>query len=388
MTPADHRLRMVLVVGARPNYMKVAPLYAALKGDPAFEPILVHTGQHYDQRMSKVFFDDLRLPKPDVYLGVGSGSHAVQTAQVMIGFEQVLLQYRPEWVIVVGDVNSTLGCALDASKLHIPVAHVEAGLRSGDRSMPEEINRIVTDSVADLLFTPSPDAGENLRREGISEQRISLVGNIMIDSLRRYEADAEQSQILQEIGVHPKRYGLLTLHRPSNVDDPRQLAEILDALEAIQKELPLVFPIHPRTRKMIAEHGLQTRVESMSNLRLIEPAGYLDFLKLQKHAAMVLTDSGGIQEETTALGIPCLTLRETTERPITVIQGTNILVGLDPRRIVAEARRVMQGEGKRGSIPKLWDGRTAERILAHFRRMAEASGRIQARVADAAGVPA
>ena len=312
---SGNRIRIVLVVGARPNYMKVAPLYSCMRADPAFEPILVHTGQHYDDRMSKVFFDNLRLPKPDVYLGVGSGTHARQTAEVMIGFEEVLLQRRPDWVVVVGDVNSTLACALDAAKLQIPVAHVEAGLRSGDRSMPEEINRILTDSVGQLLLTPSRDGNDNLRREGVPENRIALVGNIMIDSLRGYEDEAERSGILDQAGVRSKAYGLVTLHRPSNVDNPRQLSGILDALEAIQSELPLVFPIHPRSRKRIAEHGLQFRVDLMPNLQMIEPAGYLDFLKLQKHAVVVLTDSGGIQEETTALGVPCLTLRENTERP-------------------------------------------------------------------------
>lgn len=376
-------MRIVLVVGARPNYMKVAPLYIALKSDPAFEPILVHTGQHYDQQMSKVFFDDLRMPKPDVYLGVGSGSHAAQTAQVMIGFEQVVQNYHPDWVVVVGDVNSTLACALVAAKLNVPVAHVEAGLRSGDRSMPEEINRIVTDSISDLLLTPSPDGDENLRHEGVAERRIVRVGNIMIDSLRRYEAEAEKSDILHHVGVSSKGYGLLTLHRPSNVDDPRQLSKVLDALAVIQEELPLVFPIHPRSRRMVSGHGLQSRLEAMTNLRLIDPVGYLDFLKLQKHAVVVLTDSGGIQEETTALGIPCLTLRANTERPITVTEGTNILVGLDARRIASEAKRVLKDGGKTGSIPDLWDGRTAERIVAQFRRLAAESSDFSADRADA-----
>ncbi len=362
------RIRLVLVVGARPNYMKIAPLYAELRSDPLFEPVLVHTGQHYDEQMSKVFFDDLHLPQPDVYLGVGAGSHAEQTARVMIRFEKVLLEYRPDWVVVVGDVNSTVACAIDAAKLHIPVAHVEAGLRSRDRSMPEEINRIMTDSICDLLLTPSRDADENLRREGISEDRIAFVGNIMIDTLRSHMEEAEKSAILDTIGVSSKQYGLVTLHRPSNVDDPQRLAEVFDALEAVQRKLPLVFPIHPRSRKMIAEHGLRGRVDAMSRLHLLDPVGYLDFLKLQKHAVLVLTDSGGIQEETTVLGVPCLTIRENTERPVTVQQGTNVLIGLNTERIVMEAQRVLCGNGKRGTIPELWDGHTAERIVALFRR--------------------
>jgi UDP-N-acetylglucosamine 2-epimerase (non-hydrolysing) len=280
----------------------------------------------------------------------------------------VLLEYRPDWVVVVGDVNSTVACAIDAAKLHIPVAHVEAGLRSRDRSMPEEINRIMTDSICDLLLTPSRDADDNLRREGISEDRIVFVGNIMIDTLRLHIEEAEKSAILDTIGVSSKQYGLVTLHRPSNVDNPRRLAEVFDALEVVQRKLPLVFPIHPRSRKMLAEHGLQGRVDAMSRLHLLDPVGYLDFLKLQKYAVLVLTDSGGIQEETTVLGVPCLTIRENTERPVTVQQGTNVLIGLNTERIVMEAERVLCGNGKRGTIPELWDGHTAERIVALLRR--------------------
>ncbi len=379
-TASEHAkpLKVVLVVGARPNYMKAAPLYNVLRCSPGFEPMLVHTGQHYDAQMSKVFFDDLQMPKPDVYLGVGSGSQAVQTANVMIGFEKVLLDHSPDWVVVFGDVNSTIACALDAVKMGIKVAHVEAGLRSRDHSMPEEINRILTDSISDILFTPSPDANKNLLGEGVPPAKIEFVGNIMIDTLRQYESVAAQSNILKKISVLPKGYGLVTLHRPSNVDNPAQLSEILDALDAVQKKLPLVFPMHPRSRKMIAEHNLEQRVNGMRNLKIEEPIGYLDFLKLQKNALLVLTDSGGIQEETTALGVPCLTIRENTERPITVEEGTNVLVGLDKTRIVDECERILRGESKTGRIPALWDGHTAERIVEVFSRgtnLADSNGR-------------
>ena len=360
-------MKIILVVAARPNFMKIAPIEAELRKRPdLFDVVLVHTGQHYDEKMSRVFFEELGLPEPDVYLGAGSGSHAAQTAQVMVEFEKVLLKESPDWVVVAGDVNSTLACALDAAKLHIPVAHVEAGLRSRDRAMPEEVNRVMTDAICDLLFTPSRDGDANLLREGVDPARIAFVGNVMIDSLRKFEAVADASRVLETLGVGGGRYGLVTLHRPSNVDDPVQLGSVLDALEEIQRRIPLIFPVHPRSLKMMKEHGLQSRVESLSNLRLIEPVGYVDFLKLEKNAALVLTDSGGIQEETTAFGVPCLTLRENTERPVTVEEGTNVLVGLDKRRIVAEAVRVLSGDVKTGRLPELWDGRAAERIVASF----------------------
>ena len=359
-------MRCVHVVGARPNFVKAAPVLSALALVRGIEQDLVHTGQHYDEKMSKVFFVELGLPKPDVYLGVGSGSHATQTAQVMIEFEAVLLEEKPDWVVVVGDVNSTVACALDAVKLHIPVAHVEAGLRSRDRTMPEEINRLITDSIADLLFTPSRDADENLRKEGVTEDKIAFVGNVMIDSLRTFEHLAAESPILKEVDVEPGQYGLITLHRPSNVDDAAHFADIIDAFEAIQERLPLVFPMHPRTRKMLDELGLSERVLAMRRLKLLEPIGYLDFLQLEKQARMVLTDSGGIQEETTVLGIPCLTLRENTERPITMEVGTNILVGRDKRRITEEAFHILDGETKQGNIPEGWDGKAAERIIDVF----------------------
>ena len=356
-------LKVINVVGVRPNVMKVAPLVDAMKRrEREFTPLVVHTGQHYDVMMSDAFFQDLGLPEPDLYLSVGSGSHAAQTAAVMQRFEPVVLQEKPDWVLVVGDVNSTLACALVCVKLGIKVAHVEAGLRSRDRSMPEEINRLLTDQISDLLFTPSHDADENLRAEGVPAERIRFVGNIMIDSLNKQLENAKASQIREHLGVADKDYAVLTLHRPSNVDEHATLQGILDAIKQIGKRIPIIFPVHPRTRKMIAELGLAKEVESA--LRVIEPLGYLDFLRLYSGARLVLTDSGGIQEETTVLGIPCLTLRENTERPITVEMGTNTIVGTDPREITAAAFAALADGGTREHrIPPLWDGHTAERIL-------------------------
>jgi UDP-N-acetylglucosamine 2-epimerase (non-hydrolysing) len=357
-------LKVINVVGARPNFMKVAPIVAAMNQRPLeFLPLVVHTGQHYDAAMSEMFFRDLDLPQPDIYLGVGSGSHALQTATVMQLFEPVVISEKPDWVLVVGDVNSTLACALVCAKLEVKVAHVEAGLRSGDRTMPEEINRLLTDQIADLLLTPSQDANENLLKEGIPAKRIRLVGNVMIDSLRRNLQRAQESPIKEQLGVVQRCYAVLTLHRPSNVDDPATFVRILDALEIITQSLPVIFPVHPRTRKAILELGLSGRIEKMRGLRLIDPLGYLDFLGLYSAARFVLTDSGGIQEETTALGIPCLTLRENTERPITVEMGTNTVVGTDPRRITEAATAALDGSSKQGSVPPLWDGHTAERIV-------------------------
>jgi len=358
-------LKVMNVVGARPNFMKVAPIVAAMKrAGTKFQPLVVHTGQHYDAAMSDSFFRDLELPEPDTHLGVGSASHAAQTAAVMERFEPVVLSEKPDWVLVVGDVNSTLACALVCVKLGVKVAHVEAGLRSRDRTMPEEINRLLTDQIADLLLTPSADADANLRAEGIPQERIRLVGNVMIDSLLRNLERARASQIKHELGVGDAEYGVLTLHRPSNVDQRETFARILSALESITKTLPVIFPVHPRTRKTIAELGLSDRVAAMTNLRLIDPLGYLDFLNLYSSARLVLTDSGGIQEETTFLNIPCLTLRENTERPITVELGTNVIVGTDTNRIVAAANAALNGSAKKSpsSIP-LWDGHASERIL-------------------------
>jgi UDP-N-acetylglucosamine 2-epimerase (non-hydrolysing) len=353
-------MKVINVVGARPNFMKVAPLVEAMKRrEQQFTPLVVHTGQHYDAMMSDAFFKDLELPEPDLYLSVGSGSHAAQTAAVMERFEPVVLQEQPDWVLVVGDVNSTLACALVCVKLGIKVAHVEAGLRSRDRSMPEEINRLLTDQVSDLLFTPSQDADENLRAEGIPDERIRFVGNIMIDSLNKQLERAQHSTVREELGVADQDYSVLTLHRPSNVDDRETFERILGALAAIGKRLPIIFPVHPRTRKMIRESNRSFD----SGLRLVEPLGYLDFLRLYSGARLVLTDSGGIQEETTVLGIPCLTLRENTERPITVTMGTNTIVGTNPAKITSAAFAALDNKSPERRIPPLWDGHTADRIL-------------------------
>lgn len=357
-------IKVLLIVGARPNFMKVAPIYAEMKRRPAeFEPLIVHTGQHYDAAMSDTFFDDLGMPKPNVYLGVGSGSHAIQTAKVMTEFEPIVLEHKPDWVVVVGDVNSTIACALVCSKLGVKVAHVEAGLRSRDRSMPEEINRILTDSISDLLLTTSQDADENLANEGIPSQKIRFVGNVMIDSLLEHLKIAERSTIREDLGIADTDYAVLTLHRPSNVDDRAIFSGILGSLIAISERLPIIFPVHPRTKAKIDEFGFKDSIND-SNIRLIEPLGYLDFMRLYSGARLVLTDSGGIQEETTVLGIPCLTLRDNTERPVTIELGTNVLVGTDPEKIKRAAFKILDEENstRSASIPPLWDGKTAGRI--------------------------
>lgn len=351
-------MKVLHVVGARPNFMKIAPVMRALD-ERGVDQLLLHTGQHYDPSMSDVFFADLGLPRPDLALGVGSGSHAEQTARVMLGFEEVLLTHRPDRVVVVGDVNSTLACALVAAKLHVPCAHVEAGLRSFDMTMPEEINRVLTDRICDLLLTPSEDADENLLREGTERERIRLVGNVLIDALHTHLERARAGEPWKAFGQEAGSYAVLTLHRPSNVDDPRVLERLLSALEEVQREIPILFPAHPRTRKAIEALGKPPR-----GLRLLPPLGYLEFLGLMAEARMVLTDSGGLQEETTILGIPCLTLRENTERPVTVTHGTNVLVGRDPARIVAAAREVIEGRQKRPRIPRFWDGKAGERIAS------------------------
>jgi UDP-N-acetylglucosamine 2-epimerase (non-hydrolysing) len=361
------KLRALVVAGARPNFMKVAPILATLAAR-GHEGILVHTGQHYDARMSDAFFHDLGLPEPDYHLGIGSGSHAQQTARVIEAFEPVLLETRPDWVVVVGDVNSTIACALVAVKLKAEtgcrIAHVEAGLRSGDWRMPEEVNRVLTDRLSDLLLTPSRDAEPNLRHEGIPAERIVFAGNVMIDTLFRYLPRAREIDIPGRLGVQRGAYALVTLHRPSNVDDPAALSAVLSALDAVSHELPVVFPIHPRTRKNIDAFGLAAAAE---RLQLLEPQAYIDTLSLSDGAAVVLTDSGGLQEETTVLGVPCVTLREQTERPITIEQGTNRLAPwpLTTDGILAAVRAALnQGRVDAGThCPEGWDGRAAERVV-------------------------
>jgi UDP-N-acetylglucosamine 2-epimerase (non-hydrolysing) len=352
-------VKILHVVGARPNFMKAAPVIDALANYPHISQLLVHTGQHYDANMSEIFFKELGLPEPDVNLEVGSGSHAVQTAEIMIHFEPVLLAEKPDWVIVYGDVNSTIATALVAVKHHISVAHVEAGLRSRDRTMPEEINRLLTDQIADLLFTPSADGDENLLQEGIAPEKIHLVGNVMIDTLMRLLPAAKARWPELHARFKLERYALVTLHRPSNVDSADTLAEIMAVLWEISQETPILFPVHPRTRQRIQE--INPRLDD-SRLQLVDPLGYLDFLALQQQAALVITDSGGIQEEATFLDTPCLTVRENTERPITITLGTNILVGQDLARLQSETKQILAGNRKQGQIPPLWDGNAGQRI--------------------------
>ena len=355
-------LTVVNVVGARPNFVKIASLMDAYRATDAIEPLLVHTGQHYDQTMSNAFFRDLAIPAPDVNLGVGSGSHAVQTAEIMKAFETVMIERQPDAVLVVGDVNSTVACGLVAVKLGTPVIHVEAGLRSGDRSMPEEINRVLTDALSDLLFCTEQAGVDNLAREGIDPDKVFLVGNVMVDTLLAHRQRAEQSSVLDDLALAPGTYGALTLHRPSNVDDGTILAGVVEAVDEIQRALPLVIPLHPRLAAALATAGLAERLNAMPGVRTTPPLGYLDFLKLMADAKVVLTDSGGIQEETTILGVPCLTLRDNTERPVTVELGTNRLVGRQPARILSAFHDVL-AKPPSGSIPPLWDGKTAERIV-------------------------
>lgn len=356
-------MKIINIVGARPNLVKIAPLLREMRRHPAIQPMLVHTGQHYDEKLSDIFFRQMEIPEPNVNLEVGSGSHAWQTAEILKRIEPVLLKEKPDLVLVVGDVNSTIATALAASKLGIGIVHVEAGLRSFDRTMPEEINRILTDALADYLFVTEEDAVENLLHEGRPREKIHLVGNVMIDALRQFLPIAQQSKIGQDLGLVDsggfRPFAVLTLHRPSNVDRPATLQKLLGAVEQVADQLPVIFPVHPRTHQRLKDMGLRERPQ----LRLIAPVGYLDFLCLLSRARFVLTDSGGIQEETTALAVPCLTLRENTERPVTVSEGTNQIVGQDPARIVDAAREILAGKTKAGRIPKLWDGRAAERIV-------------------------
>jgi UDP-N-acetylglucosamine 2-epimerase (non-hydrolysing) len=351
------------VVGARPNFMKIAPIHREMGNYPEINPLLIHTGQHYDDKMSKLFFQDLLLPEPNVYLGVGSGSHTEQTARIMLSFEKVMEEQKPDLVLVVGDVNSTAACSLVASKMHTKIAHVEAGLRSFDRTMPEEINRMITDSLSDFLFVTEKSGLENLKNEGISDDKVFFTGNVMIDSLSFFLEKASESSIMSDLPINGSPFALVTLHRPSNVDVKENLESLLHTLSVIGKDVKVVFPMHPRTKKMIDKFGLENDVSSAENLIITDPIGYLDFMQLMQNARLILTDSGGIQEETTYLGIPCITIRENTERPITIDMGTNVLVGPHAERIIEETDKILSGNGKKGLIPDLWDGKAAERIV-------------------------
>jgi UDP-N-acetylglucosamine 2-epimerase (non-hydrolysing) len=384
MSPGWRKMKIVLVAGARPNFMKIAPILRAIKdynekaqnkaGARTLDPILVHTGQHYDYEMSKVFFEDLEMPDPDVYLGIGSGTHAEQTGKAMIEIEKLLIERKPDLVVVVGDVNSTLAGALAAVKLHIPVAHVEAGLRLFDKTVPEEVNRLLTDAISDYLFTYAVDSDENLKNEGIPQEKIYFVGNVMVDSLMQSKKKASQRNTLSRMGLKNGGYGVLTLHRPDNVDEKESLSRIIKAVTEVSHKIPIVFPAHPRTQKNLKEFGLLPNplspVSSLQSpvtdhqLLISNPLGYLDFLQLMMSSKFVLTDSGGIQEETTILNIPCLTLRDSPDRPVTVREGTNTLVGKDSERIRNEVSKILDGNRKTGRVPELWDGKAAERIVA------------------------
>ena len=357
------RVKILSVVGARPNFMKVAPIAVELaKQSHRFEHSIVHTGQHYDEQLSRVFFDELGIPRPDVNLNVGSGSHAQQTAAIISAFEPVLTNGRPDLVVVVGDVNSTIACALVASKLGIEVAHVEAGLRSFDRTMPEEINRVLTDQISDILFTTESLAADNLRREGIAEEKVHFVGNVMIDTLLAHRARSRSLDVPAKLGLTPKSYGILTLHRPSNVDNPEVFSRLLDAIGAIGAEYPIVFPVHPRTRNVLRASSAAQALVDNGRLRIMEPLGYLEFMGLQEAARFALTDSGGVQEETTILGVPCLTLRENTERVVTATHGTNRVVGTNPA-VILEAWNELKRNPVPTVRPPLWDGQAAARLV-------------------------
>ena len=361
-------LSVHLIAAARPNFMKIAPLYHELKAREWCDASIVHTGQHYDPNMSDAFFEDLRLPTPAVHLEIGSGSHAEQTGRVMMAYERVCIEERPDWIIVVGDVNSTIACALVGAKLCIPVAHLEAGLRSGDRTMPEEINRLLTDTIADLLWTPSSDGDENLLREGVAAEKIEQIGNIMIDSFELLAPKIRAAGAATRFGLKRHGYAVVTLHRPSNVDDAEQLELIVEKLLAVSEQLPLVFPVHPRARQRLEEFGLAAKLQSCPTITLVEPLSYIEFMSLVLDCRLALTDSGGIQEESSYLGIPCLTLRDNTERPITVTQGTNRLV--KAANLDAEVLSVLQGPERRDCTIPLWDGRAAARVADSLGRHA------------------
>lgn len=359
--------RLDLVVGARPNFMKAAPLMAELhRNSDRFNPKLIHSGQHYDKKLSQLFFDELKMPQPDVYLGVGSATHAVQTAKIMTELESLWMEQPPDLVVVFGDVNSTMAAALVAAKLRIRIAHVEAGLRSFDNGMPEEINRIVTDRLSDLLFISEPSGMKHLKAEGIPDDKMIFVGNIMIDSLINHLDAARKSEILDRLGIASGGYIAMTMHRPANVDNKEILMEMLEVFNQLGKDCPIVFPVHPRTMKNLESFGLIDAINKDA-VRLIEPLGYLDFLRLQSEARLVLTDSGGIQEETTYLNIPCITMRENTERPVTVEVGSNIITGVNPGKVLEAARTSLSGETKQGQTPEKWDGKTARRIVDYLK---------------------
>lgn len=362
-------MKIIFIVGARPNFVKIAPLIEQANLTEQIEPILLHTGQHYDDDLSKIFFDELELPKPHIYLGVGSASHAVQTATIMTEFEKVCLQENPDLVVVVGDVNSTLACSLVAAKMNIPLAHVEAGLRSWDRAMPEEKNRIVTDALSDFLFVTSPDAIENLRNEGVASEKIHFVGNVMIDTLLKFQQKAKEKS---KININNAEYAFLTLHRPSNVDDQTTFQTVLNGLKKVSEKIPIIFAAHPRTQNQIKQFGFEqhfqySELDDLQKLtkaiHITKPLPYLECLNLMANAKLVLTDSGGIQEETTILGVPCLTIRDNTERPITITQGTNKLVKRDPELMIKHATDVLENRWNKGAQPELWDGKTAQRII-------------------------
>jgi len=359
----NKRIKILCVVGARPNFMKIAPLLEEFKNHPKFNPILIHTGQHYDKEMSGNFFKELNIPKPDYSLGVGSGSHGEQTGKIMIEFEKVCFKESPSLIIVVGDVNSTIAAALVGAKLHIPVAHIEAGLRSFDIRMPEEINRRLTDHVSNFLFVTEPSGVKNLLDEGINKRKIYLVGDIMIDTLIKSKIKIQNSRILENLGIEKRTYAVLTLHRPANVDDKKVFLNIISVLNKIQKKIKIIYPIHPRTKKQINKFKLLNRFKKMKNLIITSPIGYIDTMKLIGESKFLMTDSGGLQEESTFLKIPCLTIRETTERPITVETGTNIICKRGNIKIIKEVQKILSGKEKRGRVPKLWDGKTAKKIV-------------------------
>ncbi len=355
-------MKILNVVGARPNFMKVAPLHRAMDARPGITSRIVHTGQHYDARMSDIFFRQLEMPEPHVYLGIGGGTHTEQTARIMLAFQEVLRDEKPDLVLVVGDVNSTLACSLVAAKELVPVAHVESGLRSGDMTMPEEVNRILTDRISDFLFVTEQSGLDNLKTEGVPDDKVFFVGNCMIDALVHFREKAASSTVLDDLGLGAQEYILMTMHRPATVDNEDGLTKMVELVEKLAAHRPVVLPLHPRTRNRLAETGLDERFEAIENMHLLEPQGYLEFLHLMERAAVVVTDSGGVQEETTYLQVPCITLRPSTERPITITMGTNVLMDLDPPVVEAQVRRFLD-DGATGQIPPLWDGQAAERIV-------------------------